>query len=80
MKLHETIFKITLAISVIALSILGQIIDGMNLTSIMLFLLGALLLTMGAEEIKKEKKSVGYLLVIVAFFNFLVSIQDLFLS
>ncbi len=52
----------------------------MNLTSIMLFLLGALLLTMGAEEIKKEKKSVGYLLVIVAFFNFLVSIQDLFLS
>lgn len=74
------IIKITLAISVIALSILGQIIDGMNLISIMLFLLGALLLTMGAEEIKKEKKSVGYLLVIVAFFNFFVSIKDLILS
>lgn len=47
------IIKIILAISVLALSIFGLINESMNLTSITLFLLGALLLTMGAEEIKK---------------------------
>lgn len=74
------IFKVLLAISTIALSIFSLLNESMNLTSVMLFLVGVLLLTMGAEEIKKEKKAVGYLLIIIAFFNLLLFFQNLFLE
>lgn len=73
------IIKLILAISVLALSTIGLINNSMNLTSILLFLMGALLLTMGVEEIKRQKKSVGYLLIIIGLFNFFVSFQDFFL-
>ncbi|WP_042150274.1 DUF3953 domain-containing protein [Paucisalibacillus sp. EB02] len=74
------IIKIILAIAVITLSVFSLINDSINLTSISSFLLGVLLLTIGAEEIKKEDKTVGYLLIIVAFFNLFVSLKALFLS
>lgn len=74
------IIRILLAISVLVLSFLSLINNAMNLTSMMLLLMGILLLTMGVEEIRKEKKSVGYLLIGIALFNLFVSIQDFFLS
>lgn len=74
------IVKITLALSVIILSILSLTIDSMNLTPIMQLLLGALLITIGAEEIQKEKKTIGILLIISGFINLFIFIQVLFLS
>ncbi|MFD1851308.1 DUF3953 domain-containing protein [Oceanobacillus bengalensis] len=74
------IIKIILAIVVLLLSGYGLFNPSIDMTSITLLLLGALLLTMGREEIKKEKKTVGYLLIIVAFFNIFVSVQDFLLS
>ena len=73
------IIKIILAISVLALSIFSLINKSMNSISIMAFLLGALLLTMGVEEIKKDKKTIGYLLIVVSIFNLLISFQGFFL-
>ncbi|MFC3041482.1 DUF3953 domain-containing protein [Virgibacillus xinjiangensis] len=75
------ILRLILAIAVLALSSIS-LLNGssMNLTPVMLFLLGVLLLTMGAEEMKKEKKPVGYLLIVTAFFNFYVSIQGFLLG
>ncbi|QHS22062.1 DUF3953 domain-containing protein [Virgibacillus sp. MSP4-1] len=75
-----SIVKMILALSVLSISTFGFLNKSIDLSSIMLFLLGALLLTMGAEEIKKEKKFLGYLLIIIAFFNIFVAFQDYFLS
>ncbi|WP_077618164.1 DUF3953 domain-containing protein [Bacillus sinesaloumensis] len=36
----------------------------------------ALFLIFGREELKKEKKTIGYLLIIIAVFNLFVSVQD----
>lgn len=68
--------KIILAIFVLLLSGYGLLNPSVNMTAITLFLVGALLLMMGGEEIKKEKKTIGYLLIIIGLFNVFVSIQD----
>jgi uncharacterized protein YqgC (DUF456 family) len=74
------IIKAILAILVLVLSGYGLLNPSINMTTITLFLLGALLLTMGIEEIKNEKKTIGYLLIIIALFNIFVSGQDFLLS
>ena len=71
------IIKIILAILVIILGINVFINPSAILNSIMLFFLGALLLTMAQEELKKPQKSIGYLLIIVACLDFFVVIKGL---
>lgn len=71
------IIKIILALIVIALSGYG-ILTGADLTSVTIPLLGALLLVMGAEQVKDGQKPVGYLLVIVGLFNLFVAVQGFF--
>ena len=78
-ELIVNIIKIILAISVLTLSVFSLINRSLNSISIMAFLLGALLLTMGVEEIKKDKKTIGYLLIVAAVFNLLISFQGFFL-
>ena len=57
------IIKVILPISILALSTFSLINESMNLTPILFLLLGAMLLMMGAEEIKQEKKTAGYLFI-----------------
>lgn len=72
--------KILLAVIVLALSGYGLLNSSVNLTYITLFFLGALLLTMGGEVLKKGNKPIGYLLIIISLFNFFVSIENFFLT
>lgn len=69
------IIKVLLAISVIALALVSQFNESMNVSWILLFLLGALLLAMGAEQLQKQQRSIGYILILTAFFNFAVSLK-----
>lgn len=69
------IIKVLLAISVIALALVSQFNESMNVSWILLFLLGALLLAMGAEQLQKKQRSIGYILILTAFFNFAVSLK-----
>lgn len=72
------IIKVLLAITVIALAFASQFNESMNLSWILLFLLGALLLVMGAEQLQKQHRSIGYILILVAIFNFAVSLKIAF--
>jgi uncharacterized protein YqgC (DUF456 family) len=69
------IIKVILAVLVIVLSCYGLLNPNMNLGPITMLFLGALLLTMGADEIKKEKKAIGYLLIVIGLFDLFVSVK-----
>lgn len=69
------IIKIILAILVVVLSGYGLLNPNMNIGPITMLFLGALLLTMGADEIKKEKKTIGYLLIVIGLFDLFVSVK-----
>ncbi|RLL48312.1 DUF3953 domain-containing protein [Oceanobacillus piezotolerans] len=67
-----------LAISLMVLSGYGLLNPSVDTTTISMVFLGALLLTMGVEAIPKEKKTIGYLLIIGGLFNIFVSVIDFF--
>lgn len=74
------VMKWIISIAVIAVAIFSLFNPGISVTSLMLTLVGAMFLIMGAQEIKKEKKAIGYLLIAVALFNIFVSVQHVFVS
>lgn len=71
------IIKVIIAALILIMAGYGLLNPSVNITTIMLCLLGILFIIMGREELKKGKNLVGYLLFGVAVFNFYVFIQYL---
>ncbi|WP_338472597.1 YczI family protein [Niallia sp. XMNu-256] len=58
----------------------GLITGDFKYGGIMIFFLGLTMLVMGLEEIRNERKVVGWLLIIVFLFSIYVSIEGFLLS
>lgn len=74
------IAKITLALLVIILATISLLNPALDLTIIYLLLAGVLLLILGIEELRKERKALGYPLIIIGVFNFVVLFISFFIS
>ncbi|MGG3622287.1 DUF3953 domain-containing protein [Bacillus gobiensis] len=66
------IFRILIAVIVIILSGFSLLTDYTGILPIMNFFLGLMLLVMGIEEIKANKKRLGYILIISSGVIFIV--------
>lgn len=69
------ILKMILATAVIVVAIYSFLNQDLNLSSIMLLVVGVYFLIVGAEQIKKGKKPVGFIYTLIALFNLYVSLQ-----
>ncbi len=58
----------------------GLITDSFQFGDIMIFFLGLAMLVMGLEELKNERKVIGWLLIVVFVFSLFVSIEGFLLS
>jgi len=75
------LLKAMLAAAVIVLSVYGLISQNFTFMPYLMFLLGALMLTMGLTELKEDRKrAVGYLFLILSLFIFFVIVQDLIVN
>ena len=75
------LLKTILAAAVIVLSAYGLISQNFTFMPYSMFLLGALMLTMGLTELKEDRKRVaGYLFLILSLFIFFVIVQDLIVN
>ncbi|WP_262481861.1 DUF3953 domain-containing protein [Bacillus sp. CH30_1T] len=74
------ILRYVLSIVTLSFAIFGLITNNFQLNHIMIFLLGLTMLVMGIEEIQKERKANGLLLVGVFFLSLFVSIKGFLLS
>ncbi|WLR58843.1 DUF3953 domain-containing protein [Guptibacillus hwajinpoensis] len=74
------ILRYVLSLSTFALAVYGLITSNFEFNHIMIFLLGLTLLVMGIEELQKERKTIGILLVGVFVFSLFVSIKGFLLS
>ncbi|MFE0503246.1 DUF3953 domain-containing protein [Peribacillus butanolivorans] len=67
--------QISLMFSIIALSSYSLITRNVDYSSYTLFLLGALVLFLGIEKLRNDRKIRGYVCILVALFVLLVSLQ-----
>lgn len=75
------ILRIVFSIIVLILSGYGLITDNFELSSYMIFFLGALMLVIGLAELQKDRKRFwGYMSIIVSLYAFFVSIQGFLLN
>ena len=75
------LLKAILSSAVIILSVYALISQNFMFMPYSMFLLGALMLTMGLTELQKERKRVlGYLFLILSLFIFFVIVQDLIVN
>jgi hypothetical protein len=74
------ILRYVLSIVTLSFAIFGLITNNFQFNHIMIFLLGLTMLVMGIEEIQKERKANGLLLVGVFFLSLFVSIKGFLLS
>ena len=75
------LLKTILAAAVIVLSVYGLISQNFMYMPYSMFLLGALMLTMGLTELKEDRKRAGgYLFLILSLFIFFVTLQDLIVN
>ncbi|MFD4817714.1 DUF3953 domain-containing protein [Peribacillus butanolivorans] len=75
------ILRIVFSIIVLILSGYGLITDNFELSSYMIFFLGALMLVIGLAELQKDRKRFwGYMSIIISLYAFFVSIQGFLLN
>ncbi|MFB6805055.1 DUF3953 domain-containing protein [Peribacillus butanolivorans] len=75
------ILRIAFSIIVLILSGYGLITENFELSSYMIFFLGALMLVTGLAELQKDRKRFwGYMSIIVSLYAFFVSIQGFLLN
>ncbi|MFD2212092.1 DUF3953 domain-containing protein [Metabacillus endolithicus] len=74
------ILRYVLSPVVLIIAVYGLITKNFDFQSIMILLLGLLMLVMGLEEFRKEKKTLGWLLIAVFIFSLFVSIQGLLMN
>ena len=75
------LLKAILSSAVIILSVYALISQNFMFMPYSMFLLGALMLTMGLTELKEDRKrAVGYLFLILSLFIFFVIVQDLIVN
>ncbi|MFB7640723.1 DUF3953 domain-containing protein [Peribacillus butanolivorans] len=75
------ILRIVFSIIVLYLSGYGLITGNFELSSYMIFFLGALMLVTGLAELQKDRKRFwGYMSIIVSLYAFFVSIQGFLLN
>ncbi|MFD4929734.1 DUF3953 domain-containing protein [Peribacillus butanolivorans] len=75
------ILRIVFSIIVLILSGYGLITENFELSSYMIFFLGALMLVTGLAELQKDRKRFwGYMSIIVSLYAFFVSIQGFLLN
>ena len=72
--------RYVLSIATFTLAVYGLITSNFEFNHIMIFLLGLTMLVMGIEEYKKERKTIGTLLVGVFIFLLFVSIEGFLLN
>lgn len=65
--------KKILGIAVIVVAIFSLLNQSMNVAPLMLLVVAAFFLALGAEEMKKGKRAIGYLYSMIAIFNLFVS-------
>lgn len=64
---------------IIIIAAYGLITKNFEYQSLMILLLGLMMLVMGVEEFQKERKTNGWLLVVVFLFSLFVSVQGFLL-
>ncbi|MHA6251870.1 hypothetical protein [Oceanobacillus sp. CAU 1775] len=69
-----------MALLVIILAATNFFLETMDLTAIYLLLACLLLIVLGAEELQKNGKALGYPLIIIGVFNFIVLLINLLVS
>ncbi|MBO1511247.1 YczI family protein [Metabacillus bambusae] len=74
------ILRYIFSIVAMLFAVYGLIKSNFELQPYMMFFLGLMVLVMGLEEFKKERKAYGWLFVIVCLFSLYVSIQGFFLN
>ncbi|PEJ33297.1 hypothetical protein CN689_12260 [Peribacillus butanolivorans] len=75
------ILRIAFSIIVLILSGYGLITENFELSSYMIFFLGALMLVTGLAELQKDRKRFwGYMSIIVSLYAFFVSIHGFLLN
>jgi len=72
--------KIILALLVITLATISLLKPTLDMTIGYLLLAGVLLFILGVEELRKERKALGYPLIIIGVFNFAVLFISFFIS
>lgn len=72
--------KYILAVLVIILAVTDYLLKSIDLTAIYLLLASGLILILGYEELQKNRKALGYPLIIIGVFNFIVLVIYLLLS
>ncbi|WP_188540792.1 DUF3953 domain-containing protein [Paenibacillus segetis] len=65
---------------IIIIAAYGLITKNSEFQSLMILLLGLMMLVMGLEEFQKERKTYGWLLVVVFLFSIFVSVQGFLLN
>ena len=73
------ILRYILSITAIAIAVYGLITINYEYSPLMILILSLVMLVMGLEEFRKDKKSSGWLLIVVFLFSLFVSIQGFFL-
>ena len=74
------ILRYIFSIVAFLLAAYGLITKSYVLGDIMIFFLGLTMLVMGLEELKNERKVIGWLLIVVFAFSLFVSIEGFLLS
>lgn len=73
------ILRYILSLVIIIIAAYGLITKNFEFQSLMTLLLGLMMLVMGLEEFQKERKTYGWLLVVVFLFSLFVSVQGFLL-
>lgn len=71
--------KYILATLVIILAVTDYFLASVDLTAIYLLLASGLILLLGVEELQKNRKALGYPLIVIGVFNFIVLLVNLIL-
>ncbi|WP_078552095.1 YczI family protein [Bacillus alkalicellulosilyticus] len=74
------ILRYVLSVIVILFAAYGLITQNFKYSHIMTFFMGLMMLVMGLEEFRKDRKAYGWLFVVVFLFSLFVSIQGFLLS
>lgn len=79
-KILLKILHFVFSVIAISLAAYGLITKNFEFQHYMIFFLGLMMLIMGLQEFKKERKAYGWLFIIVFLFSLFVSIQGFLLS
>lgn len=79
-KILLKILHFVFSVIAISLAAYGLITKNFEFQHYMIFFLGLMMLVMGLQEFKKERKAYGWLFIIVFLFSLFVSIQGFLLS